>query len=160
MVGESPAGPPRRAASSPSAGSPHTVRAGALALSGLLLAFALAAMPTGAPAATSGYGKLIASSRDGTASTAEADFHLVSQPRVFWLLVSDRTGAKVTISWSISCVNAARGERGGAAGKATIGSGRWVKRIRADWIKRPAACSGVVRGSAGRSPVQIHVYAG
>ena len=160
MVGEPPAAPPGSATLSPSSRSPRAVRARELVLPGLLLAFAFAATSPGAPAATSGYGNLIASSRDGTASSAKADFHLVAQPRAFWLLVSDRAGTKLTISWSISCANAARSERGGAAGKATIGRGHWLKRVRADWIKRPAACSGVVRGSAGRSPVQIHVYAG
>jgi hypothetical protein len=159
MVGESTAAPPLDGPPSPPGRSRGAIRPGMLVLTGLLLAFSGAS--PGAPAATSAYGKLIASSPGRTASTAEADFHLASPPRVFWLLVTDPAGAKLSISWSISCSNPARGKRGGATGKAIAGRGRWVKRIRADWVTRPTSCSGVVRGSADRSqPVQIHVYAG
>ena len=119
----------------------------------------LAAAVPATPAAAGKYGELIATSKSGAASTAEADFHLVSAPRVFWLVVTGPAEMQLSISWTITCSNPARGERGGASGKATLGRGRWVKRIRANWITRPTSCSGVVRGSAERVPVQIRAYA-
>jgi hypothetical protein len=120
--------------------------------------FACAAACPSALATTGGYGTLIATGGGGGASTAVAAFRVTSPPRVFSLLVTDSTGTTLNLSWSISCSNPARGERGGAAGKATVGHGRWVKRIRANWIARPTSCSGVVRVSADRSQVQIRVY--
>ncbi len=157
MVGESTAASSRGAAPCRQGRSRGQTRRPFI-LAGVLLA--LTAPCGGALAATSGYGTLIATANGRTASPIKADFHVTSRPRAFTLLVTGSTRTTLTVSWSVSCSNTARGERGGAAGKATVARGRWVKRVGADWIKRPTYCSGVVRGSADHSGVQIRVYAG
>jgi hypothetical protein len=163
MIAESTAASPRRAPrpsrgrSSGPIGRARLALPGGLALSGVLLAFGATAHV--APAATTSYGELIATSRSAGVSGARADFHLVPEPRVFWLLVTGPPEMQLSIRWSITCSNPARGERGGASGKATLARGRWVKRIPAGWVTRPASCSGVVRASAERAPVQVRAYA-
>ena len=60
---------------------------------------------------------------------------------------SPRPPTQLEFSWSVHCFNPAHSERGGATGEATVANGHWVKRIRADWIKHPAYCSGSVEGA-------------
>lgn len=122
-----------------------------------MLAFSACAPAT--LAANGGYGELIARGAGGAAGTRKAEFQHVRPARLFWLVLTDSAQARIHVSWSISCFNLARRAHGGAAGQATVARGRWVKRIRADWITQPAFCSGAVRGSAEGSSVQIHVYA-
>lgn len=126
-------------------------------LIGVLLA--MAAVCQAAQAAPGQYGQLIARGKASSVSAAKASFHRVRPPRVFWLVVTDPAKTQLSVSWSIDCSNPAHRRHGGAAGQANVAHGRWVKRIRADWITRPAFCSGSVGGSAVSGPVQIHIYA-
>jgi len=137
--------------------SDRSYRRHRLALSAILLA--LSAVCPAAVAAGSGYGTLIAHGAAGVPGAEQADFHHVRPPQLFWLVLTDSAQSRLHLSWSISCFSPAHRAQGGAAGQATVAHGRWVKRIPADWIAQPAFCSGTVRGSAGGSPVQIHVYA-
>jgi hypothetical protein len=137
--------------------SGKSIRRRQLKLSAILLA--LGALSPGAVAADSGYGTLIARGASGTLATGAANFDHVRAPRLFWLVLTDSPGAQIRVSWSISCFDPAHRAHGGAAGQATVARGRWVKRIRANWITRPVFCSGVVRASTDSPPVQIHVYA-
>lgn len=137
--------------------SGKSIRRRKLELSAILLALT-AACPA-ADAAAAGYGTLIAGGAAGSLGAGEAAFHHVRPPQQFWLVLTDSAQAQIRVSWSISCFNPAHRAHGGAAGQATVAHGRWVKRVRADWIANPAFCSGTVRGSAGGSRVLIHVYA-
>jgi len=157
MAGESTATPLRTAARPRCGRSRRQATGRPLLLAGVVLTCAAACPP--ALAATGGYGKLIAVGGGGAASAAVAGFRVTSPPRVFWLLVTDSAGTTLNLAWSITCSNGVR-ERGGAAGRATAGHGRWVRRVRANWISRPTSCSGVVHGSADHGHVQIRVYAG
>jgi hypothetical protein len=121
---------------------------------------ALLAISAAPAAAGSGYGKLIAAGAAGAPAAGEAAFHHVRRPpQQFWLVLTDPAQAQISVSWSISCSSPKHRAHGGAVGQATVAHGRWVKRVRANWIAQPAFCSGTVRGSAGASRVQIHVYA-
>jgi hypothetical protein len=126
-------------------------------LSAILLA--LTAVCPAAGAAGAGYGRLIADGAAGAPGAGEASFHHVRPPQQFWLVLTGPAQARIRVSWSIGCFNPAHRAHGGATGQATVAHGRWVKRVRADWIAQPASCSGTVRVSAGGSRVQIHVYA-
>jgi hypothetical protein len=137
--------------------SGKSIRRRKLELSAILLALT-AACPAAA-SASAGYGRLIAGGAGGALGAGVADFHHVRPPQQFWLVLSDSARAQIRVSWSISCFNPAHRAHGGAAGQATVAHGRWVKRVRADWIANPAYCSGTVRGSADGSRVLIHVYA-
>lgn len=136
--------------------SGKSIRRRKLGLSAILVALTVACPAT---AAGAGYGRLIADGAAAAPGAGEASFHHVRPPRQFWLVLTDPAQAQIRVSWSINCFNPAHRAHGGAAGQATVARGRWVKRVRADWIAKPAFCSGTVRGSAGASPVQIHVYA-
>lgn len=118
---------------------------------------ALTAVSPAAAGAGPGYGRLIAAAAAPAAGAAA--FHHVRPPQQFWLVLTDSAQAQIRVSWSIGCFNPAHRAHGGAVGHATVAHGRWVKRVRANWIAQPAFCSGTVRGSAGASRVQIHVYA-
>ena len=142
---------------SASSQSGSSTRRRKLKLGAILLA--LTAVSPAAAGAGTGYGQLIAAGTAGAPRSGEADFHHVRPPRQFWLVLTDSAQAQISVSWSIKCFNPARRAHGGATGQATVAHGRWVKRVRADWIAKPAFCSGTVRGSAGASRVQIHVYA-
>jgi hypothetical protein len=137
--------------------SGRPIRRRKLKLSAILLA--LIAVCPATDAAAAGYGRLIADGAAVAPGAGEADFHHVRPPQQFWLVLTDSAQAEIRLKWSISCFDPAHRAHGGAAGQATVAHGRWVKRVRADWIARPAFCSGTVRGSAGASRVQIHVYA-
>jgi hypothetical protein len=126
-------------------------------LSAILLALT-AACPAAAGAGE-GFGRLIADGAAGAASAGKASFHHVRPPQQFWLVLTNPAQAQMRVKWWISCFNPAHRAHGGASGQATVAHGRWVKRVRADWIAHPAFCSGSVRGSSVASPVQIHVYA-
>jgi hypothetical protein len=127
------------------------------------LALIAVLLTTGAicPAAVASgqYGELIAHGKANTASTPATNFHHVRPAPVFWLVVTDSAEAQPEISWSIQCFNSARRESGGATGQAIVTHGRWVKRVRADWITHPALCSGGIQGSAESSPVVVRIYA-
>ena len=137
--------------------SGRSIRRRKLELSAILLA--LTAVCPAADAAAAGYGTLIAGGGAHALGVGVANFHHVRPPQQFWLVLTDSAQAQIRVSWSISCFNPAHRAHGGAAGQATVAHGRWVKRVRADWIAKPAFCSGTVRGSAGAGHVQIHVYA-
>jgi hypothetical protein len=140
-----------------------------LALTALVVLLALAcSLATLCPAALAGrstYGRLIAQGRLD-AGVAKASFHGVRPARTYWLVVTNPnvaaisvTGALPTIAWSVSCSDPAHKASGGATGEATIARGRWVKRVRADWIKHPAHCSGKVEGLSASSSLKIRIYA-
>jgi hypothetical protein len=137
--------------------SGKSIRRRKLELSAILLALTVA-FPA-ADAVAAGYGRLIAGGAAGSLGAGEAAFHHVRPAQQFWLVLTDSAPAQIRVSWSISCFNPAHRAHGGAAGQATVAHGRWVKRVRADWIANPAFCSGTVRGSGGGSRVLIHVYA-
>jgi hypothetical protein len=120
---------------------------------------ALAVFSPATAAAGGGYGRLIATAKIEAAGIPKASFHGVRPAPVFWLVVSNPTTAKHDISWSVSCANPAHKASGGSKGEATIVRGRWVKRIRANWITHPSYCSGRVEGVAGSAPLQLRVYA-
>lgn len=133
------------------------IRQRRLALIVLLLASA-ALSPAGVAAST--YGKLVVRHVAGPAATLQTDFVHVRPARSFLLVVTEPSEVQLAFSWSVHCFNPAHRESGGAEGEATIASGHWVKRIRADWIKHPAYCTGRVTGTAGTSPVLVRVFAG
>jgi hypothetical protein len=137
--------------------SGKSIRQRKLELSAIVLA--LTAVCPAAAGAGAGYGRLIADGAARAPGAGEASFHHVPPPQQFWLVLTDPARGQIRVSWSISCFNPAHRAHGGAAGQATVAHGRWVKRVRADWIAHPAFCSGTVRGSAVASRVQIHVYA-
>lgn len=148
-----------RAVQRPSLSGPAHLPAGRrLIRSGALLAFAAAAPAT--LAAVNGQGELIAVSRGADVSTAAVGFHRSPPPGAFRLEATDRVGVRLNINWSITCVSPGGRQRGGASGRATLARGRWVKRVSANWIRRPSACAGSVRASAAGGPVRIRVYTG
>ncbi|HTB70092.1 MAG TPA: hypothetical protein VK707_03860 [Solirubrobacteraceae bacterium] len=121
------------------------------------LAGAAAAAPLSAGA--SGYGQLIARRNAAPSASFATRFAHVRPPRSFVLVVNEPTDAPLMFRWSLRCVGASPRENGGASGEATVSSGRWVKRVRADWIKHPVACSGGISGSAAAHPVLARVFA-
>jgi hypothetical protein len=121
------------------------------------LVSAAALWPAGALADQSG--TLIAHGTAEPASSFTTSFHQVRPASVFWLVVSETSRENLVVSWSIHCFNSPRREGGGAAGEATVNHGRWIKPVRADWIKHPALCSGTVGGAAAGSPVTVRIYA-
>ncbi len=110
-------------------------------------------------AGASTYGTLLAR-RDATPSASlETSFSNVRPPASFLLVVTEPTDASISFRWSLRCVSASGRERGGASGAATVSSSRWVKRVRTDWIKHPAECSGTTSGSAASTAVLVRVFA-
>jgi hypothetical protein len=105
------------------------------------------------------YGKLVARHSAVPSSTLETRFAHARPARSFLLVVTEPSEARLVFSWSVHCFNPAHKESGGAEGEATVTSGHWVKRVRADWIKHPVYCSGSVEGSAGINPVLVRVFA-
>lgn len=129
-----------------------------------LLAPIVAAAALGATATppsvygASTYGRLIARSDAAPSAPLEARFTRVRPPVAFVLVVTEPTNAPLVFRWSLRCVGISGRESGGASGEATPSRGHWVKRVRADWIKHPAACSGSVSGFAGTNPVLARVF--
>ncbi len=125
----------------------------------LVTVLAIAVACPAALAAHRDYGKPIAQGRLGVDGTPKASFHGVRPAPSFWLVVANPAGASLGISWSVSCSDPTHKANGGATGEATIAPGHWAKRVRADWIKHPAYCSGKVEGLIGSGPLRIHIYA-
>ena len=112
-----------------------------------------------ATVAASGYGKLIVRNNALPASMLDTQFSHIQPPQSFLLVVTEPSKTVLRFKWSVHCYSTARRESGGANGEATVSSGHWVKRIRADWIKHPAYCTGGIVGSAASSPVLVRVFA-
>lgn len=110
-------------------------------------------------AAAGTYGRLIARHSAAASTTLETSFGQVRPPHSFLLVVTEPSKTPLHFTWSVHCSNSARKESGGASGEAVVASGRWVKRVSANWIKHPAACTGRVDGSAADSPVLVRVFA-
>jgi hypothetical protein len=117
----------------------------------------VALSPTVAAAST--YGKLVVRHATAPTATLETHFGHVRPARTFLLVVTEPSEVQLAFSWSVRCFNPAHRESGGAEGQATVAGGHWVKRVRADWIKHPAYCTGSVTGAAGTSPVLVRVFA-
>jgi hypothetical protein len=105
------------------------------------------------------YGTLVAHHAAEPAGSLETTFAQVRPARIFWLVVTEPSQKQLNITWSIHCINSPRRESGGATGKAIVTHGRWVKAVRANWIKHPAICSGAVAGSAAAAPALVRIYA-
>jgi hypothetical protein len=112
-----------------------------------------------ATASAETYGRLIVRHSALPAASLETRFARVRPPRSFLLVVTESNHEQLNFSWSVRCVGSHPKESGGASGRASVVSGHWVKRIRADWIKHPVSCSGAIDGSAGASPVLVRVFA-
>ena len=112
-----------------------------------------------ASVAASTYGTLVVRHSAPPGAMLETQFGRVRPPGSFLLVVTEPAKTQLQFKWSVHCFNAARRESGGASGEATVTSGHWVKRVRANWIKHPAFCSGSVVGSAAGSPVLVRVFA-
>jgi hypothetical protein len=123
---------------------------------GIALAM-IAMLPASATAST--YGRLVVRHSASPGSMLETQFGRVRPPGSFLLVVTEPVNTRLQFKWSVHCFNAARRESGGASGEAIVTSGRWVKQVRANWIKHPAYCSGSVVGSATSSPVLVRVFA-
>ena len=113
------------------------------------------------PAAVSAetYGKLVARHSSAPSTMLETRFGPVRPARSFLLVVTEPTKDQLNFSWAVHCYDSAHRESGGASGQVTVGTGHWVKRVRANWIKSPVSCSGSVSGSAATSPVLVRVFA-
>ena len=107
----------------------------------------------------SSYGTLVVRHTAPPGSTLETQFSGVRPPCSFLLVITEPANTQLQFKWSVHCFNAARRESGGASGEVTVTSGHWVKRVRANWIKHPARCSGSVVGAAASSPVLVRVFA-
>jgi hypothetical protein len=116
-----------------------------------------AAAPLGADAST--YGRLVARHDAAPSAPLQTSFAHARAPRSFLLVVTESTHTALDVHWSLRCVSASGRESGGASGQATVTSGRWVKRVRPDWIRHPASCAGSITGSAATSPVLVRVFA-
>jgi hypothetical protein len=116
------------------------------------------ALSTGT-AAASIYGRLIVRNDALPAAMLDTHFTHVQPPRSFLLVVTGVRKTELQLKWSLHCYNNARRESGGASGEATVTSDRWVKQVRANWIKHPAFCTGGVVGSTASSPVLVRIYA-
>jgi hypothetical protein len=121
---------------------------------GLLVAALLPATVVAA-----GYGRLVVRNNALPASTLDTQFAHVAPPQSFLLVVTEPEKTALRFKWSLHCYNAARRESGGASGEALVSSGHWVKRVRADWIKHPAYCTGSIAGSTANSPVLVRIFA-
>jgi hypothetical protein len=110
-------------------------------------------------AAADTYGRLIVRHSAIPAASLETRFARVRPPRSFLLVVTEPNPEQLNFNWSLHCVGSGPKESGGASGRASVASGRWVKRIRPDWIKHPVSCSGTIEGSAAASPVLVRVFA-
>ena len=129
-----------------------------------LVLVSLAALAGGAitaplSAGASSYGTLIAHRNAAPSASFATRFANVRPPRSFVLVVTEPTDAPLMFRWSLRCVGASPREHGGASGEATVSNGRWVKRVRADWIEHPALCSGGISGAATAHPVLARVFA-
>jgi hypothetical protein len=105
------------------------------------------------------YGRLVVRHSAAPGSMLETQFAGVRPPGSFLLVITEPAQTQLQFKWSVHCSNTARRESGGASGEATVTGGHWVKRVRANWIKHPANCSGSVVGSAASSPVLVRVFA-
>lgn len=137
---------------------PRSARQRALALAAGAVTLGTAAV-TPLYAGASGYGRLVARRAASPSASLTTRFSHVRPPGSFLLVVTERTSATLTFQWELRCVSASHRESGGASGEATVSDGRWVKRVRANWIAHPAECTGAISGSAAASPVLVRVYA-
>ncbi|HEX3911198.1 MAG TPA: hypothetical protein VHW67_10920 [Solirubrobacteraceae bacterium] len=112
-------------------------------------------MPT---ASAETYGKLVVRHNALPAGALETQFSHVRPPRSFVLVVTEPTKEQLNFTWSLHCASSGRRESGGASGHASVAGGHWVKRIRADWIKHPASCSGSIVGIAPAGAVLVRVF--
>jgi hypothetical protein len=146
-----------------STGPGEATRRPALALAAtlglLVMCSSLPAVGATAFGASSGYGKLIASSRVDALGTPKASFHGVRPARSFRLVAMSPGGTQLSVNWSITCSDPAHKASGGASGEATIVHGRWSKLVRADWIKHPSFCSGRLEGALGSASLRLRAYA-
>jgi hypothetical protein len=118
-----------------------------------------ATLATPLDAGASTYGVLLARQAVKPDASLEAGFAQAKPAGAFVLVVSEPSPARLKLTWSLRCASASNRERGGATGAATVSAEHWVKRVRADWIKHPAACTGAITGSAATSPVLVRVFA-
>ncbi len=116
-----------------------------------------AAAPTNAGART--YGRLIVRHAAAPSTSLQTSFAAVRPPGSFLLVVTEPTEAPLEFRWSLRCASASHRESGGAEGAANVSGGHWVKRVRVDWIKHPASCTGSISGSAGTSAALVRVFA-
>lgn len=126
----------------------------------VLLAAASCGALSSAPALAETYGKLIVRHSAAPATMLETRFSRVRAAHSFLLVVTEPAREPLSFSWSVRCTGAARGESGGASGRATIANGHWVKRIVPNWIKHPVSCSGSISGAAAGAPVLVRVFSG
>jgi hypothetical protein len=126
-----------------------------LSASAVLLAGALL---WSGPARADTYGRLLVRGSAAPAGPFEAHFERARPPRTFVLVVTEPRPEQLSFSWSVRCIGSGPKESGGASGRANVGSGHWVKRIRADWIRHPVSCSGTIAGSAAASPVLARIF--
>ena len=110
-------------------------------------------------AGASFHATLIARHEVAPSASLATRFAHARPPASFLLVVSESTSAPLEFRWSLHCFSASRRESGGASGEATVSSGHWIKRVRADWIAHPADCTGTISGSAAASPVLVRMYA-
>src|ERR1700744_1732191 len=113
-----------------------------------LLAFIMLPLASAGPATASAsaetYGKLLARHSALPSGSLETHFLHARPPRSFVLVVTEPTKEQLNFTWSVHCASSGRRESGGASGRASVANGHWVKRVRADWIKHPASCSGSI----------------
>ncbi len=105
------------------------------------------------------YGRLIVRGSALPASMIDTRFAHTTPARSFLLVVSQTGTSELQFKWSVHCFNPARRESGGASGEVAVTSGRWVKQVRANWIRHPTYCTGSIAGSAAGSPVLVRVFA-
>jgi hypothetical protein len=105
------------------------------------------------------YGRLIVRHDAAPSAALETRFAHVRAPGSFLLVVTEPKREQLNFRWSVHCTGSRPSESGGASGRASVASGRWVKRVRPHWIKHPVSCSGTIEGSAGASPVLVRVFA-
>lgn len=110
------------------------------------------------PAGASGYGQLIARHDAAPSTSLQTSFETARPPATFLLVVTQPREVPLKLTWSLHCAGSGAHEHGGAKGTALVASGRWVKRVRADWIPHPRSCAGGVSGTAGAGPVLVRVF--
>lgn len=126
----------------------------------IVLAIVACAVAAAAPSAVAQtYGRLIVRHAAAPATPLRTSFAGVPPPSSFLLVVTETTDAPLEFRWALHCTSASHRESGGAEGAANVSGGHWVKRVRVDWIKHPAACTGSISGAAGTSAALVRVFA-
>jgi len=110
------------------------------------------------PVAAATYGRLIARGNAAPSAAFQARFVHVRSPHSFVLVVTEPKTEQLNFSWSVHCTGSEPNESGGASGRASVGNGHWVKRIRPNWIRHPVSCSGTIEGVSAASPVLARVF--